>query len=255
MKIVSSGLSFILGVLLLSSVSSSQSQDQKKTYQRTGEEASITGTVAFIGDPPKPHEIDMYADPACVRMNKHPVLDDLIITNGFVANVLIYIKKGSALDEFTFETPATPVVLDQRGCRFVPRVLGLQTNQILEIRNSDPTIHNVHPIPKKNPEWNQSQPPGGEPLLTKFTVPEVPIPIKNNQHPWMKTYAAVFAHPFFSVTDHQGAFAINGLPPGTYTLVVWHERFGEKTRVITVTPGANQYLQISFDLLDYKEWN
>jgi hypothetical protein len=253
MKLLFTFSACILSAVFLSSATLSRTQEPKKIYQRSGNEGSITGTIAFTGDPPGPYPIDMSADMACARMNQRPVMDDLITTNGFVANVLVYVK-ASALDEFTFEAPTARVILDQRGCWFVPRVVGLQTSQLLEIRNSDPTTHNIHPRPKKNSEWNVSQPAGAVPLLRKFAVPEL-IPIKSNQHPWMRAYAAVFAHPFFGVTGQQGAFSIDGLPPGTYTLIAWHERLGEKTLEVTVSPGSSQHLHISFDVLNYKEWD
>jgi hypothetical protein len=166
---------------------------------------------------------------------------------------LVYVKEGRALNEWSFETPTTPVVLDQRGCRFVPHVLGLQTKQILEIRNSDATFQNVHATPKKNPDWNQSQPPGADALTTKFRFPELALPLKDNQHPWKRAYAGVFEHPFFSVTNESGAFSIEGLPPGTYKIAAWHERFGEKTIEVVVTAGSGQYLHLSFASNDRRE--
>jgi polysaccharide lyase family 4-like protein len=237
-------------LMLVFTVLQSESRTDKKPYQRTGNEGAIIGTISFIGDPPEPKKIDMSADPVCVKTNPHATTEDVVITNGLVANVLVYVKEGRALDEFTFATPGNPAVLEARGCRFVPHVLGLQTKQILEIRNSDQTTHNFHATPRKNPDWNQSQPAGAGPLNAKFANPEVALPFKNNQHPWMKAYAGVFDHPFFAVTNESGAFDIEGLPPGTYKLAAWHERFGEKTIDVVVTPGSGQYLHLSFDAID-----
>ena len=247
----SAGFGIVLtALLLLLLLFQSESQTNKRPYQRTGNEGSISGTISFIGEPPEPKKIDTSADSVCARTNPNAVTEDVVIADGFVANVLVYVKEGHALDGFTFETPATPVVLDQRGCRLAPHVFGLQTHQILEVRNSDPTTHNFHATPRKNPDWNQSQPAGADPLTTKFGNPEVAIPLKNNQHPWMKAYAGVFEHPFFAVTNESGAFSIEGLPPGTYMIAAWHERFGEKTVEVVVTPGSGQYIHLSFDSMD-----
>jgi hypothetical protein len=89
-------------------------------------------------------------------------------------------------------------------------------------------------------------------LTKRFTLSEIPIPFKDNQHPWKKAYVAVFAHPFFAVSDNQGAFTIEGLPPGNYTIAAWHEEFGEKTFEIAIYPGSQQSLDINFDMVDRK---
>ena len=130
--------------------------------------------------------------------------------------------------------------LDQNGCQYVPHVLGMQTNQKLKITNSDPTQHNIHPQPKNNPEFNQVQANGAGPLEKTFTRAEVLIPVKCNQHPWMKSYIAVLKHPFFAVSKADGTFEIKGVPPGTYTVVAWHEGGAEGTqKTMQVTVPAN----------------
>ena len=104
------------------------------------------------------------------------------------------------------------------------------TGQNIEIKNSDPTNHNIHPLPKVNQEWNESQPPGGEPKMQHLRPrrSDPPIPVKCNVHPWMRSYIAVVEHPFFAVTGDDGSFTIKGLPPGTYTLTAWHEKYGDE---------------------------
>jgi len=195
----------------------------------------------------------MSADPACYESNPNPHTEFFVVTDGRLANALIYVKAGTALDGLSFEPPAANVVLDQRGCFYVPRVLGVQVNQTLEVRNSDNTVQNVHPRPRNNAEWNRSQAPLSEPLMTKFTQSEIVIPFKDNQHPWKMAYVGVFSHPFFAVTNSKGEFRIEGLPPGSYTIAAWHEQLGEKTFDVTIYPGSHQSLDFVFDMADRKE--
>jgi plastocyanin len=147
----------------------------------------------------------------------------------------------------TWDVPSTDVTLDQHGCHYVPHVLGLMAGQRLKITNSDPTAHNVHPLPKSNPEWNQSQPSGSNPLEKTFARPEVVIPVKCNQHPWMKAFIGVMRSPLFAVSGEDGKFTIAGVPPGTYTVAALHEKYGEKTMSVTVGTKEAKTQDFSFD--------
>ena len=154
------------------------------------------------------------------------------------------------LADYTFPTPTDAVTLDQKGCHYVPHVMGLQTNQKLRITNSDPTQHNIHPTPKSNPEWNQTQANGAAPIEKTFARAEVLIPVKCNQHPWMKSYIGVLKHPFFAVSAEDGTFTIKGVPPGTYTVAAWHEKGGpngtEKTMQVTVPANGSGKADFAF---------
>ena len=212
-------------------------------YKSGGNEGSITGAVSFTGEAPAPKTISMDADPACAQSNPNPQTEDVLVKDGKLANVLVYIKdgktaEGKSIAGFTFEVPATEVLLDQKGCRYVPHVLGMMAGQKLKVTNSDPTAHNVHPSPKSNKEWNQSQPANAAPIIQTFTRAEVVVPVKCNQHPWMKANIGVMKHPLYAVSGENGAFEIKGVPPGTYTVATWHERYGEKTQSVTV--GAKE---------------
>src|SRR5207247_7524562 len=148
-----------------------------------------------------------------------------------------------------FETPSTPATLDQNGCHYKPHVLGVMVNQSITITNSDPTTHNIHFTPKNNPDWNQSQPNGAASMTHKLAVAEVLVPVKCNQHPWMKSYVGVTKHPFFAVTAEDGSFSIKGVPPGKYTVVAWHEGGAngtEKTMEVTVAAKARATADFSF---------
>lgn len=219
-----------------------------------GNEGSVTGVVAFAGTPPAPKKIDTSADPACGSKNPNLSTEDNVVTDGKLANVFVYIKEGTTADgkkiaEYTFTTPTTPVALDQNGCHYRPHVLGAMVKQDIQITNSDPTTHNIHFTPKSNPDWNQSQPNGAPPLMHKVSQSEVLVPVKCNQHPWMKSYIGVLKHPFFAVSAEDGSFTIKGVPPGTYTVVAWHEggQTGtEKTMSVTVPASGSAKADFSF---------
>jgi hypothetical protein len=125
--------------------------------------------------------------------------------------------------------------------------MGIQANQKFLVTNSDPTAHNVNVQGKGNPPWNTSQPPSAPPIEQKFPRAEVIIPIKCNQHPWMKAYVGVMNSPFFAVSGEDGSFTIKGLPPGKYTLVALHEKFGEKSMEITIAAKGSATADFSFD--------
>ena len=151
-------------------------------------------------------------------------------------NVFVYVKDG--LGNRRLRTPKTPVVLDQEGCRYMPHVFGVQVGQPLEIRNSDPTLHNVHAVPKINEEFNFGQPIKGMKSTGAFDKPEVMVSFRCDVHGWMNAYASVVTHPFFAVSKNDGTFEIKGLPAGTYTIEAWHERLGTQTQKVTVSAKA-----------------
>jgi plastocyanin len=223
-------------------------------YTPTGKEGSVTGAIAYTGTPPAPKKIDTSADPACGSKNPNLTTEDNVVTDGKLANVFVYIKDGATADgkkitEFTFPTPTTSITLDQNGCHYRPHVLGAMVNQDIQITNSDPTTHNIHFTPKSNPDWNQSQPNGAPPLMHKLTRSEVLVPVKCNQHPWMKAYIGVLKHPFYAVSAENGSYTIKGVPPGTYTVVAWHEGGAagtEKTMSVTVPASGSATADFAF---------
>ncbi len=234
-----------MGLLLLAACSKKESEGnpEQQTSQPTqaatpidpSTVGSISGTVKYEGAVPKPAKIDMSQDPACKGDN---TAETIVVDNGNLANAFVYVKDG--LGERTFQTPSEKVVLDQQGCRYHPHVLAFMTGQTVEIRNSDPTTHNIHPTPKENREWNESQAPKAAPLEKTFAREEIMLPVKCNQHPWMKMYMNVVRHPFFAVTDKSGKYELKGLPPGDYTIAVVHEKLGEQTQKVTVGPKESK---------------
>ena len=244
-------LTIVLSLLALGSSCSKPATNEAGTTNDTATagtpytagSGSVTGAITFTGTAPAPKKIDSSADPVCGQANPNLSTEDTVVKDGKLANVFVYVKDGTTADgkkitDFTYATPSTAVKLDQKGCHYVPHVLGVQTNQKLTITNSDPTQHNIHPTPASNPEWNQTQPNGAAPIEKTFARAEVLIPVKCNQHPWMKSYIGVLKHPFFAVSGEDGTYTITGLHPGTYTIAAWHEKGGakgtEKTMQVTV---------------------
>ena len=120
------------------------------------------------------------------------------------------------------------------------------TGQTIEIKNSDATTHNIHPTPASNREWNESQPPQAAPLEKNFAREEIMLPVKCNQHPWMKMYLNVVKNPFFAVTDKDGKYEIKGLPPGDYTIAFVQEKLGEQTQKVTVAAKDSKTVDAAF---------
>ena len=192
------------------------------------------------------------ADPVCGQKNPNLTTEDAMIKDGKLANVFVYVKEGTAADgtkiaDYNWSTPTTAVQLDQNGCHYKPHVLGIQANQKLSVTNSDATQHNIHPTPKLNQEWNQTQAQGAAPIEKSFARPEVLIPVKCNQHPWMKAYIGVMKTPFFAVSAEDGTFTIKGLPAGKYKVVAWKEGGTDGTsKELEVTVPANGSAKADF---------
>ncbi len=203
--------------------------------------ATVSGTVTFAGAAPKPAKIDMSQDAACKGNN---TVETVVVDGGKLANVFVYVKDG--LGSRTFDVPKDAVVLDQSGCQYHPHVLGVMAGQNIEIKNDDPTTHNIHPTPATNREWNESQPPKAAPLEKTFAREEVMLPVKCNQHPWMKMYINVVKSPFYAVTDKDGKYEIKGLPPGDYTLAFVQEKLGEQDQKVTLAAKDNKTVDQGF---------
>ena len=209
--------------------------------------ATIQGRVLYQDGQPRRNRIRMAADAVCAQQHQGPVYSQEVTLNdnGTLRYVFVYVK-SQALADYSFPTPTQPVVLDQRGCIHEPHVIGAQTNQDIKILNSDPTTHNIHPVPQNNREWNTSMPPNTDPLVRSFPREEVMIQIKCNVHPWMKSYVGVVSHPFFYVTGEEGTFEISGLPPGDYTIVAWQEKLGTVEQTVTVGASETKAVDFSF---------
>lgn len=247
----------LLSLWLLAGCSKKENTNEEQTTSPTSEAqpaaastpidpataASVSGQVKLDGTAPKPGRIDMSQDAACKGTNQ---AETIVAGGGNLANVFVYVKEG--LGNRSFDVPKDPVTIDQQGCRYHPHVLGAMAGQTIEIKNDDPTTHNIHPTPKDNREWNESQPPKAAPLEKNFAREEIMLPVKCNQHPWMKMYVNVVKSPFYAVTGDDGKYEIKGLPPGDYTLAFVQEKLGEQDQKITLAPKDSKTVDSTFKM-------
>lgn len=230
-------------MLLLPSLTASQYFVYAQN-QATG--SKISGTIMFKGTAPKPVPLSMSKDRNCETAHPAPAYseDGQVNANGTLPNVFIFIKQGLREDHST--PPTAPVTLDQRGCIFVPHVLGVMAGQPLRVLDSDPTTHNVQTISRANRSHNQSQQPGAAPIIWRFNHPEIMIKLKCNVHPWMEAYVGVVDNPYYAVTGKNGAFSLEGVPPGQYILEAWTATFGTQEKEVTVPPNAAVTVDFTF---------
>src|SRR6267154_3488566 len=211
----------------------------------TAQAAGIGGKVTVQGTALTPNKtINMSSEPGCAKMyTTPPTREDVVVgSGGALENVVVYISAG-APDEAS--APSTPVTVMQKGCRFEPHVVVVQTNQQIEMVNDDTTAHNIHPLATNNREWNKAEPPGTAPLTESFARPEF-ISVKCNIHPWMHAYFAVLTTSHYAVTGENGAFSLGNLPPGKYTITAWHETFGTQTQEVMITGNETAPLNFVF---------
>jgi plastocyanin len=205
--------------------------------------STIKGVVKLNGTPPAAKPIKRETDPYCARkqMNEEDVL---VGAGGALKNVIVRISKGVTGH---YDPPAQDATLDQLDCMYRPRVQGIMAGQTLVIKNGDQTLHNVHSYKGPSTLFNQAQVPGLPPMGKKFNDSGDIIKFKCDVHPWMTGFVSVTNHPFFAVTGDDGTFSIGKVPPGTYTLEAWHERYGSKTVEITVAADKPTETSFTFD--------
>jgi hypothetical protein len=200
--------------------------------------ADITGTVTYDGKAPERKKIDISSVPACAEMHKDGLLDESLIVDakGGIQNVVVYLKG----DNIKATVPEGPAVLDQKGCQYVPHVIGMVVGQKLVAKNEDPFLHNVHTLPEDSEPTNTAQPnkdPGTP--LKPIKSSEV-FPVKCDVHPWMKAWVYALDNQYFAVTGEDGTFKIDtkGLPDGEYEVHAWQEKLHEHAPVkVTVKDG------------------
>ena len=198
---------------------------------------SISGTIAFTGTAPSNPPIDMSEEAQCAEKYTDGPVDPIVVVNdGNLQNVFVSVTSGLPADA-EFPMSATTPSIDQNGCLYAPRVLGVMVGQDFEIRNSDPLSHNIKAQPTTNRPFNISQPREGMTSTRSFRLPEMAIRFECNVHGWMNAYISVLEHPYFATSGGDGAFTISGLPAGTYEIEAWHESLGTQTMTVTIGDG------------------
>ena len=209
---------------------------------------TIEGKVTYTGTPPKMKPIDMAKEPTCAKEHNPPEMAQNVVTGpgNVLEYVVVYISAGGPPSP----TPTQAARYDQKGCMYIPHVLPMQVDQPLQIYTDDPFAHNIHPLPKLNPEWNKSQPPGAPPIETKWSKPEF-IEVKCNIHPWMHGYFAVLKTSRYAVTDNNGSFSLKGLPPDKYTVTSWQEQYGTQSQEVTLAAGETKTISFAYKVTPY----
>lgn len=210
-----------------------------------GNTGKIKGSVRLNGKPPGNVVIRMGMDPMCAKMyaGKRPVDEVVVVTSaaGGLANVFVKLEGRFP----PTAVPSQPVVVDQRGCFYVPRMLGARIGQVLRIKNSDNLLHNVHSQTTGSNTFNVGQPLMGMQYDFRLKNEEI-LHLKCDVHRWMTAFVGVVNHPYFAVSDLTGAFEIDNVPTGTYTIQGWHERYGPIRQAVRVGPGAATTINFTY---------
>jgi plastocyanin len=240
-------LGFVLGVLLTACGGGGQepaAPARQATPLDLSTVGTITGSVRFDGPAPEQSvaQLSGWSECAAQHPQGNPPAGDVLIKDGKLQNVMVYIKDG--LGSRVFAIPTEAVEIDQKACVFIPRILGVQVGQPLKFLNSDPMAHNVHGFAQSAKPWNISLSVKGTSRSVRVDTPEAMIEIKCDIHPWMRAYVGVFDHPYFTLSGADGSFTLKNVPPGEYTVEAWHERFGTRSQKITV--GEKEAKEIEF---------
>lgn len=204
---------------------------------------SLSGVVEFTGTPPPVSKLDRSADDFCA---KKPSNDETVmVKDKKLANVWVHVTKGAP--DAAAAADAPEVVVDQRDCNYSPRVQAAVVGQKVVAKNADPILHNVHTYLGPATVFNKGMANSEAKPITHVASKDGVIRWKCDVHPWMRAFIGVNKNPYQAVTGGDGSFKIAGIPPGTYTLEAWHEKFGAKTMQVTVEAGKPATATFKFD--------
>lgn len=207
---------------------------------------SVSGVVTLTGPVPKLQPRPVDKDHAACGAGAKPPLALVLGPDRTIANAVVVLKGVVAGRKFA---PASPV-LDQRNCDYAPYVQVVPLGAKLTVLNSDPVNHNVHASDASGASlFNLGTPLQGQRFTQTLPAPG-PIKIKCDVHPWMFAWIWVAETPYAALTGKDGRFSLADVPPGTYTLAVWHELFGTKESSVTVPPKGSVTVNIALSLLD-----
>ncbi len=207
---------------------------------------NLKGVVKFEGAVPATREIPVKGNPECAVFHSGGTIrsEELLVKDGVLQNAFVYIKEG--LEGYQFDVPQEAVTVSNKNCVYVPHVSGVRAGQPLILSNEDPTLHNIHAYSKNSPAFNLGLPFQGIKQTKKFSSPEVMVTLKCDVHPWMIGYVGVLPHPYFAVTGEEGTFELKDLPPGEYTVEVWHEKLGTQSQKIQIGPRETKETEFKF---------
>lgn len=215
------------------------------TAQAPANVGAIKGRVRLTGQSPGNAVIRMGLDPMCVKINAGKrVIQEAVVTSadGGLANAFVRLQGSFPRTA----PPAEPVTIDQRSCVYTPRVVGVRVGQTLQVRNSDPMLHNVHSLSAGTNGFNVGQPSAGMLYQFRLRDEEIMLQLKCDVHRWMTSYIGVVNHPYFAVSGLGGPFEMVNVPAGTYTIRTWHERYGDLTRPVRVTAGGTATVDFAY---------
>lgn len=219
------------------------------TFDMSKATATVSGKIALDGTPPPNDKIQMSSDPYCqMHAADYPNAETVEVSDGGLENVIVFVTNGLPAGT-SYGAPSAPVEIAQQNCHYIPHVFTIMTNQTLNVKNADMTLHNIHVWAEKNPQFNTAQPVVNMVTPTKFATPEVPVPIRCDVHKWMGAFVGVFDNPFNTVSKKGGTFELK-LPPGNYELTFWHEKFGKKTAMVMVGDNDKKEVNVSFNVND-----
>lgn len=206
---------------------------------------TIKGIVRLAGAPSGNPVIRMGVDPKCAQMNAgNKIIQEVVSADekGKLANVFVRLQGNFA----PTPVPQQPVVIDQRGCVYTPRVVGMRAGQVMQVRNGDNVAHDVHGVSAAGNDFNVTTASGGAPFSFQPKREEVMLRIICDIHRWMVTYVGVVTNPYFAVSQRGGAFEIEKIPEGTYAIEAWQERYGVMKKTVRVAAGETATVDFTY---------
>lgn len=199
----------------------------------------VTGKITLKGTPPAASApVKVTANPE--KCGTEQVPEVLVGPDGAVRWAVVRIVEAKGAWPAAAESP----VLDQHGCRFSPHIVVVPAGKPLKVLNNDGILHNVHTFPQKNSPLNVAQPGFRKTMDATFAQAET-VKVGCDVHPWMGAYVVSSETPYVAVTDASGAFTIPDVPPGSYTVSIWHETLGEQSAKVTVAEGQRATVSIA----------
>lgn len=208
----------------------------------SGKTFEVKGVVNFEGTVPQGKKLNL---PSGCNQEGEVYSNEVIVNNGKLQNVLVRVIRGHEGHSYP-PVPQEEVLLDQKGCLYIPRVAAARVGQKVTFINSDPIFHNVRSVTKVNEKFNVAMPKKDQRETRVFTAPELFLQAKCSVHPWMGAFVAIMDHPYFNVTNERGEFTLPSLPEGQYTIEAWHEVFGTLTQELTVTSKGVEPVSFNF---------